>query len=108
MRRLILGTAVVFAATAHAAPPPDADPALAPWFNSLRLPFTNALCCSIADCRPTDSRIVGDHYEAFVGGEWLAVPSDRILQRSDNPTGRAVVCWTPSAGIMCFVRGPES
>ena len=93
---------------ARPAPPDNADPALAPWFNSLRSPWTNALCCSIADCRPTDSRINGDHYEAFVGGQWRSVPPDAVLRRTDNPTGRAVVCWTPSAGIMCFVRGPES
>jgi hypothetical protein len=27
---------------AEAAPPPDADPTLAPWFNGLRQPWTNA------------------------------------------------------------------
>lgn len=108
MIRLIFCVIVVFAATARAAPPPDADPALTPWFNSLRAPWTNALCCSIADCRPADLRIVGDHYEVFIGGEWRAVPPSRVLQRSDNPTGRAVVCWTPQGGITCFVRGPES
>jgi hypothetical protein len=93
---------------APAAPPPDADPALAPWFNSLRQPWTNALCCSIADCRPVDSRLNGEHYEALIDGQWRAVPDHLILNRSDNPTGRAVVCWTPSVGILCFIRAPES
>jgi hypothetical protein len=107
MRTSIVAAALLAATPALAAPPDDADPALAPWFNSLRAPWTNALCCSVADCRPTDARIAGDHYEAFVGGQWRAVPPDRILQRTDNPTGRAVVCWTPATGIMCFVHGPE-
>ena len=98
---------ISFAGAASAAPPPDADPGLAPWFNSLRSPWTNALCCSVADCRTVDARTNGDHYEAFIAGQWLAVPPERVLRRSDNPTGRAVACWTPSAGIMCFVRGPE-
>jgi hypothetical protein len=93
---------------ASAAPPENADPTLAPWFNSLRMPWTNALCCSQADCRPVESRTQSDHYEVFVGEAWRAVPDDRILNRSDNPTGRAVVCWTPRAGILCFVRPPES
>ena len=26
----------------------------------------------------------------------------------DNPTGRAVVCYTPTLGIVCFIRGPET
>ncbi len=64
-------------------------------------------CCSLADCRPTESRIKANHYEALVGDNWLAVPPDKILQRTDNPTGRAVVCWTPQRGIMCFVRATE-
>jgi hypothetical protein len=92
---------------ALAAPPPDADPNLAPWFRGLHVPGTGTSCCSIADCRPVESRIVGDHYEVFVDGKWLRVPPDLILERADNPTGRAVVCWTPTAGILCFVRGPE-
>jgi hypothetical protein len=93
---------------AFAAPPPDADPALAPWFNSLRQPWTNALCCSVADCRPVQSRLSDGHYEAFIEGEWRQVPDRLILNRSDNPTGRAVACWTPRVGILCFVRAPES
>ena len=91
-----------------AAPPPDADPALAPWFNSLRQPWTNALCCSIADCRPVDLRLNDGHYEALIEGEWRRVPDHLILNRNDNPTGRAIVCWTPQVGILCFVRAPES
>ena len=108
---LLRALAISLVCLAHpilAAPPSNPDPALAPWFNSLRQPWTNALCCSIADCRPTDSRISGDHYEAFVGGQWRSVPPDRILQRADNPTGRAVACWTKQVGILCFVRAPES
>jgi hypothetical protein len=96
------------AASAAAAPPQNADPALAPWFRSLLQPGTSVSCCALADCRPTDYRISADHYEALVGGAWVAVPPDKILDRTDNPTGRAVVCWTPQRGIMCFVRATES
>jgi hypothetical protein len=94
--------------SAAARPPPDADPMLAPWFEDLRQPDTGQSCCSIADCRPADYRIVEDHYEAFVDDQWMAVPSDKVLRRLDNPTGRAVVCWTRTLGIMCFVTGPET
>ena len=94
---------------ARPAPPDNADPALAPWFNSLRSPWTNALCCSIARLSSTNSRINGDHYEAFVGGQWRSVPPDAVLRRTDNPNRfvQSSMPGTPSAGIMCFVRGPE-
>ena len=99
---------ICLAGNAEAAPPPDADPALAPWFNGLRQPWTNALCCSVADCRAVDSRLNNGRYEALIEGEWRPVPDDHILNRADNPTGRAVACWTPQAGVICFVRAPDS
>jgi hypothetical protein len=98
----------LIAGSATARPPPNADMSLAPWFQDLRQPGTGMSCCSMADCRQTDFRIAGSHYEAMVDGEWREVPPDTILQRTDNPTGRAVVCYTPSRGIMCFIRGPET
>lgn len=96
-----------FSTTVQARPPENADPALAPWFQGLRQPGTNMSCCSMADCRETDYRIAGGHYEAVVHGKWLEIPPDKVLNRTDNPTGRAVVCWSAALGIMCFVRGPE-
>ena len=35
-------------------------------------------CCNLMDCRPTQSRMVGDHYEVKVDGEWMPVPNDKI------------------------------
>jgi hypothetical protein len=108
-RFAILGACVGLVATsAVARPPPNADMSLAPWFQGLRQPGTGISCCSMADCRQTDFRIAGSHYEALVEGEWREVPRDKILDRTDNPTGRAVVCYTPAGGIMCFIRGPET
>jgi hypothetical protein len=94
--------------TAAAQPPPDADPALAPWFRSLLQPGTDISCCSVADCRAAEYRIEHDHYEVLIDGTWRAVPPDKVLQRTDNPTGHAIVCWTRQRGIMCFVRATES
>ena len=88
---------------AIAAPPPDADPSLTPWYRALTNPQTHASCCGEADCRPTDVRIRDDHYEAFIDDKWLTVPPSKILTTSDNPTGRAVVCYSKSLGILCFV-----
>ncbi len=107
MCRLALVATLLIAGRAYAAAPPDADPALAPWFRGLQAPDTGQSCCSITDCRSTEARTRENHYEVLIGDRWLTVPSEKILSRSDNPTGRAVVCWTPSLGIMCFVHGPE-
>lgn len=103
------------AGSVWAAPPPNADPALAPWFQGLR-DKDGMQCCSIADCRPTQYRNVGDDYEVLVQkpqfdiGEpkWVLVPKAKILDRIDNPTGGAVVCWTPYRGVLCFVRASET
>jgi hypothetical protein len=88
-------------------PPPNADPGLAPWYQSLKQPNTGISCCSIADCRTADYRTSGDHYEVYINNKWTTVPKDKVLQHIDNPVGRGVVCWTPSLGIMCFVRATE-
>jgi hypothetical protein len=108
MRRFILiAVGLLLAPPVRAAPPPDADGTLAPWFQSLRQPNTGVSCCSMADCRTVDYRTDGDSYEALIEGRWIIVPREKILQRIDNPTGRAVVCWTPALGVLCFVRASE-
>lgn len=109
MERLVLFALIgLLASPAFARPPPNADMSLAPWFQSLRQPHTGMSCCSVSDCRQTDFRIEGGQYEALIDGQWRRVPPEVVLQRTDNPTGRAVVCYTPYRGIMCFVRGPEA
>lgn len=108
LRRALVIALVCLADPARAAAPQNPDPALAPWFNSLRQPWTNALCCSMADCRPVESRLNEGHFDALIEGEWRRVPDHLILNRNDNPTGRAVACWTKQVGILCFVRAPES
>jgi hypothetical protein len=94
------------------APPPDADPALAPWFESLHKPGTDQSCCGVADCRRVRYRIAGDHFQAFIGDEfprwtatphaWVDVPDTSIVRRQDNPTGEAVACWY-QGNLVCFV-----
>jgi hypothetical protein len=48
-------------------------------------------CCNMLDCRPTESRTVGDHYEVKVDGEWVRVPVDTI-NNVVAPDGGAHVC----------------
>jgi hypothetical protein len=100
--------------TLRAAPPPGADPDLAPWFKSLRQPQTNLSCCDRSDCRTVRYRIMGGHFQAFIGDEfarwqnpphaWVDVPETSVLHQDNNPTGEGVACWA-GAKIICFVEG---
>lgn len=114
-RNIAIAVGLAFSQVAVAAPPDNPDPALAPWFESLKQPGTDAPCCSIADCRTVEFRQDRDGYEVLIDARWkmstsfwLRVPPNRIIERIDNPTNRGVVCFTPEAGILCFVRPPES
>jgi len=108
MMTVAVALAAVLAAPAtRAQPPENADPALAPWFQSLQAP-NGSSCCSMADCRITEYRTSASGYEAWVEDRWMTVPPDRVLEHRENPTGRAVVCYTPGMGILCFVRPSES
>jgi hypothetical protein len=106
---VLIGTAcIAFLTAANAAPPEDADPSLGPWFRGLSA-SDGTPCCAIADCRRTTSRPTAEGFEVFIDDTWVAVPSDRILQRIDNPTGQAVVCCAPRTKIiLCFVRPPDA
>jgi hypothetical protein len=114
-REIAIVVGFVLSQPAVAAPPDRPDPALVPWFESLKQPGTGASCCSIADCRTVESRQDRDGYEVLIDGRWkmsvpfwLRVPPNRIINRIDNPTNRGVVCFTPEAGILCFVRPADS
>jgi hypothetical protein len=113
--KIAIAVGLALSLAAVAAPPDSPDPALAPWFESLKQPGTGASCCSIADCRTVEFRQDRDGYEVLIDGRWkmsipfwLRVPPNRIIDRTDNPTNRGVVCFTPEAGILCFVRPAES
>ena len=114
-REITVAVGLILNQAAVAAPPASPDPALAPWFESLKQPGTGAPCCSIADCRTVEFRQDRDGYEVLIDGRWkmsipfwLRVPPNRIIDGIDNPTNRGVVCFTPEAGILCFVRPTES
>ena len=115
MAGLAIAFLLLLAVAAWAAPPENADPALAPWFKSLTVPGTqNGSCCDVSDCRPVAWRIVGDHYEALLNHEtfpidlgpddpplWVEVPNKFVLKGKENPTGRAVLCYLHR--VFCFV-----
>ena len=69
-------------------------------------------CCNLMDCRPTQSRIVGDHYEVKVDGAWTPVPYDKI-NNVVAPDGGAHVCAPRQVGpnkgvIFCVILPSES
>lgn len=116
MRHILLPllglAALVAAGTGAMARPPagtDLSSPLSHWFESLERPDGLGTCCSESDCRPTAYRIASGHYEALVGKawdvpeQWVEVPDAKVLQHTDNPTGQAVLCYTPSIGVLCFV-----
>ena len=92
----------------------------ADWFHSLKVPGierplnpADASCCSPErDCQTTDYEVdAAGGYWIKADGERIQVPPDKILQRTDNPTGRAVACLRHVNGhpiVLCFVRPPES
>ena len=67
-------------------------------------------CCNLMDCRPTQSRMVGDHYEVKVDGEWQLVPNDKI-NNVVAPDGGAHVCAPrqvgPNKGVLFCVILPS-
>src|SRR5262249_8304343 len=48
------------------------------FYMTLKRNDSGGSCCNLMDCRPTQSRMVGDHYEVKVDGEWTPVPNDKI------------------------------
>ena len=116
----LLAVILIFASLCQvsAAPPADAELQNRAWFESLEQPGEHhVLCCSIADCHLTASRVSQDGYEVAIENSWIVVPADRVLRNVRNPTGRAVVCYRRIANpevkqwelrIFCFVRPPEA
>lgn len=111
MRLIAAVTLALLSLPATAAPPPGTDPdsETSQWYRNLKSPQGSS-CCSVADCRHLPIRIVKDGYEVRVpDGEvafkWIPVPPDKILHNIENPTGEAVVCYSPYMGIMCFIEG---
>lgn len=113
MRRLALISGIVLPTLVYAAPPEGAsDPVISAWYRGLKVPGTEMICCSLADCRNTMIRERDGHVEAFISREvwrdgpddWEIVPEEVVLHGIENPTGSPVVCYY-NREIRCFVPG---
>ena len=81
------------------------------FYSTLRRNDGGGSCCNLMDCRPTQSRIVGDHYEVKVDGVWTPVPYDKI-NNVVAPDGGALVCAPRQLGqnkgvIFCVILPSE-
>lgn len=106
--------ALLIAMPAVAAPPEHADPALAPFFQSLKQPGSGASCCSIADCRPVKTRIGSTGLQAFIGtqfpgapNEWRDVPDDVVIRGVANQVGAPILCFL-GGSVRCYLDGGSS
>jgi hypothetical protein len=80
------------------------------FYSTLKRNDGGGSCCNLMDCRPTQSRIVGDHYEVKVDGAWTPVPYDKI-NNVIAPDGGAHVCAPrqvgPNRGVLFCVILPS-
>src|SRR5262245_37579749 len=75
----------------------------AEFYSKLVRPDTKTSCCNLADCRPTEIRSGGDHYEVKKDGRWIRVPPKKIVKTA-APDGGAHICAPPTASP---VWGPD-
>ena len=81
------------------------------FYAKLRRNDGQGTCCSLMDCRPTQSRMIGDHYEVKVDHEWVPVPNDKI-NNVVAPDGGAHVCAPRQVGrnkgvLFCVILPSE-
>jgi hypothetical protein len=82
------------------------------FYNKLMRKDTKTSCCNLADCRPTEHRVVDDHYEVLVDGDWVRADHD-VIQSIAAPDGGTHVCAPRQVGtskgkLYCVVLPPET
>lgn len=80
------------------------------WFRSLTIPGSGGSCCDLSDCKRTEYRMDGDHYEAVAPDKtWIAIPPESVIYNKGNPTGEPILCARPDGNggwkVLCFVPG---
>lgn len=107
IQRMVVAALLVFTPNAaFSAPPANADPnsPMSQWYRGLKQPHTGISCCDMSDCRPTLAEYRdGEWWAARPDGELIPIPHERIIHDETHPAGRAVLCWTPAANVLCFV-----
>ena len=83
------------------------------FYQKLLIPGTKSSCCNLSDCRPTQIRTNGDHYEIMKDGRWIRVDPSKIV-KAEAPHGGAHIC-APDLGrgsrdpdlVYCIVMPSE-
>jgi hypothetical protein len=87
---LLAVSAVYFAGDAGSQEPPGHS-MFHDWYQQLRQPGTNRSCCSLRDCRPVPYKVVPSGVVLSVGGKWIQVPRERLIE-SETPDDGAHWC----------------
>jgi hypothetical protein len=84
------------------------------FYKDLKIPGSKTSCCNLADCRPTQIRTNGDHYEVMKDGRWIKVQTEKIV-KTTAPDGGAHICAPDSTSVrfdpdyvFCIVMPLES
>jgi hypothetical protein len=104
-----LAASVVFSARPpRAEPPANADPRMAPFFESLKTENGDS-CCGIGDCREVRSESPDNsptgHWRVFIDSgtfgpsapnNWVDVPDDKVDSKETTPMrpSGAIACWS--------------
>jgi len=85
------------------------------YYQHWRQPGTDSSCCNaretspggqeIGDCEPTEAKLRQGEWYAWERHtqRWLKVPDTKIIRERNPSHEEGHLCWTPSAGIVCFV-----
>jgi len=84
------------------------------FYSNLTRPDTKTSCCNLADCRPTEIRSAGDHYELKKYVRNVPVTTEKIVKVA-APDGGAHICAPPSTNpvwapdeVFCIVMPFET
>jgi hypothetical protein len=61
------------------------------FYQKLQIPGSKTSCCNLSDCRPTQIRSNGGHYEILKDGRWIKVDPGKIVKVT-APDGGAHIC----------------
>src|SRR5262245_25508861 len=76
------------------------------FYKNLTVPGSKTSCCNLADCRPTQIRTNGDHYEIMKDGRWIKVDPEKIV-KTEAPDGGAHICAPDVHDMRPATRDPD-
>jgi hypothetical protein len=119
MKQLVVIGSIFLASTASASVEPEGYAGVghsqrhSGFYYDLFNPNKGVHCCHDKDCRPTVSRMVGDHYEVKINGVWWKVDKSTIIPRTAPDGGAHVCAGDPSSSdplgrVYCVILPPET